>query len=95
MKWMYKLVIAALVLTLVAGIQAAAQGRVEKVQAERIINGPRIGQVTDTGATIAWTTNTGGGSVIKYGTNPSHLDQTAESPMPTRKTPHTRHTASS
>ena len=54
--------------------------RREKAQAEKIIAGPQIEQVTNNGATIAWTTNTGGSSVIKYGTDPSHLDRTAESP---------------
>jgi len=52
----------------------------ERAEPEKIINGPRIEQVTHDGATIAWTTNTGGSSVIRYGTNPEHLDRTAESP---------------
>jgi hypothetical protein len=61
-------------------LQLMAQERGERVEAERIIDGPRIEQVTHDGATIAWTTNTGGSSVIRYGTNPEHLDRTAESP---------------
>lgn len=57
-----------------------AQERGEKAETEKIINGPRIEQVTRDGATIAWTTNTGGSSVIRYGTNAEHLDRMAESP---------------
>ena len=68
---------ALLICGLLITVAASAQ---EKPQAEKIINGPRIEQVMNTGATIAWTTNTGGSSVIKYGTDPNHLDQTAESP---------------
>lgn len=79
-----------LVLTLFAALVAMpllAQSRMpeaqeshEKAMAEKIIDGPRMEQVTNTGATIAWSTNTGGSSVIKYGTDPSHLNETAESP---------------
>ena len=47
---------------------------------ERIINGPVVEGVGDTWATIAWTTNTGGSSVVHYGTHPDRLRQTAESP---------------
>ena len=61
-------------------LQLMAQERGERPEAERIIDGPRIEQVSHNEATIAWTTNTGGSSVIQYGTNPNHLDQTAESP---------------
>ena len=46
---------------------------------ERIVEGPTVG-VGDTWATITWTTNTGGSSVVRYGTNPDRLRQTAESP---------------
>lgn len=47
---------------------------------ERIINGPVVEGVGDTWATIAWTTNTGGSSVVRYGTDRDRLGQTAESP---------------
>lgn len=60
-------------------VQLIAQERGERDRAERIIDGPRIEQVTHDGATIAWTTNTGGSSVVRYGINPNHLDRTAES----------------
>lgn len=59
------------------GLQALGQ---QKAQTEKIIDGPRIEQVTNNSAEIAWTTNTGGSSVVKYGTDPSRLDRTAESP---------------
>ena len=35
--------------------------------------------VRPTWAVIAWTTNTGGSSVIRYGTDANHLSQTAKS----------------
>lgn len=46
---------------------------------ERIIDGPAV-DVGDTWATISWTTNTGGSSVVRYGTDPDRLRQTAQSP---------------
>ncbi len=49
-------------------------------QAERITNGPVVEAVTGNSATIAWSTNTGGSSVVKYGTDPNNLNQTAEEP---------------
>lgn len=76
----------ALALTLFAAIAALpviAQEKGEqhgKAQSEKIIDGPRIEQVTNDAATIAWSTNTGGSSVIKYGTDPGHLTKMAESP---------------
>ena len=47
---------------------------------ERIIDGPVVERVGDTWATISWTTNTGGSSVVRYGTDPDRLRQTAQSP---------------
>lgn len=71
----------AVLLALFASFQLmslAAQDR--RSPDERIINGPNVERVGDTSATIAWTTNTGGSSVIRYGTDPDRLGQTAESP---------------
>ena len=48
--------------------------------AEQIIDGPRVESVGPTSAIVAWTTNTGGSSILRYGTNASSLSQTAESP---------------
>ena len=46
----------------------------------QITDGPRVEGVGDTWAVIAWTTNTGGSSIIRYGTNGNSLTQTAMSP---------------
>lgn len=48
--------------------------------AVKIINGPNVEGVGDNWAVIAWTTSTGGSSVVHYGTNQSSLNETAESP---------------
>jgi phosphodiesterase/alkaline phosphatase D-like protein len=74
-------VFAFVLLTALAALPSMAQ----RPEDERITAGPRIEQVTNTGATIAWTTNTGGSSVIRYGTDPNHLDRTAESPYADRE----------
>jgi len=69
------------VLTLCVATQAIAQERGEaKAAPEKIIDGPRIEQVTNNEAVVAWTTNSGGSSVVKYGTDQRHLNATAESP---------------
>ena len=47
---------------------------------EQITQGPMVEGVGDTWAVIAWTTNTGGSSVVRYGTSANNLDQTAQSP---------------
>jgi hypothetical protein len=52
-------------------------GRDETV---RITDGPRVEGTGSTWAVIAWTTNTGGGSIVRYGTDQDHLRQMAESP---------------
>ena len=41
-------------------------------------HGPNIEYVSTNSAEIAWTTNTGGSSVIHYGTDPNNLNQTAQ-----------------
>ncbi len=51
-----------------------------KAAAVKIIDGPRVEGTGDTWAVVAWTTNVGSSSIIRYGTNPSSLTQTAESP---------------
>lgn len=85
MKLIQRVLPAALVLLLIAGLQLAAQ---EKPQPEKIINGPRVEQVTDTQAVIAWTTDTGGSSVVKYGKEPNRLNETAESPYVDKENAH-------
>ncbi len=49
-------------------------------QAEKITQGPVVEGTGDTWAVVAWTTNTGGSSVVRYGTDRNNLNQTAESP---------------
>jgi phosphodiesterase/alkaline phosphatase D-like protein len=46
----------------------------------RITNGPAMEQVGDTSATVAWSTDRPSSSVVKYGTDPNNLDQTAQEP---------------
>jgi hypothetical protein len=45
-----------------------------------IVAGPVVEQVTATTAVIAWSTNVNSGTVLRYGTDPQHLDQTAGMP---------------
>jgi phosphodiesterase/alkaline phosphatase D-like protein len=51
-----------------------------KSGAERITNGPKVEGVGSTWAVIAWTTNTGGSTIVHYGTDPNNLGQKAEAP---------------
>jgi hypothetical protein len=46
----------------------------------RITNGPVIERADQNSATIAWSTDRQGSSVIDYGTDPNNLNQMAESP---------------
>jgi Purple acid Phosphatase, N-terminal domain len=48
--------------------------------AVQITHGPVVENVTDTTAIIAWSTNVNAGTVLRYGTDPKHLDQTAGMP---------------
>jgi hypothetical protein len=48
-----------------------------KAETVKIIDGPRVEGTGETWATIAWTTNTGGSSTLRYGTDPNNLAQTA------------------
>lgn len=64
----------------------------EKAMKLKIVDGPRVEGVGADWAVIAWTTNTGGSSVVHYGTNPSKLNETAESPYAdNEKTTHQTH----
>ncbi len=64
--------VASIFLLLVPEIAAAQE------QHLTITNGPVVEDVGQNNAEIAWTTSTGGSSVVRYGTNPNHLDLTAE-----------------
>ncbi|HZE25402.1 MAG TPA: fibronectin type III domain-containing protein [Blattabacteriaceae bacterium] len=46
----------------------------------QITHGPVVENVTDTTVEIAWSTNVNSGTALHYGTDPSHLDQTAGMP---------------
>src|ERR1700748_1430375 len=65
-----------LLLALAFALPLAAQ----KPAAERIIGQPKVEGVGDSWAVIAWTTNTGGSTVVRYGTDQNNLSQMAESP---------------
>jgi phosphodiesterase/alkaline phosphatase D-like protein len=52
----------------------------QRAQALKIINGPRVEGTGDSWAVIAWSTNTGGSTIIRYGTDKNNLNQTAEAP---------------
>lgn len=55
-----------------------ASGQPGYDQQFNIVSGPNIEQVTDTGATVAWTTDRPASSVVKYGTDPNSLNETAQ-----------------
>jgi phosphodiesterase/alkaline phosphatase D-like protein len=65
-----------LVLTAALAVSAMAA---PKEHAVKITDGPRVEGTGPTWAVIAWTTNTGGSSVIHYGTEANNLSQTAKS----------------
>ena len=73
------LAIAALAALLVSAPRLEAKAH-RQSPAEQITDGPRVEGVGSTSAVIAWTTITGGSSIIHYGTSASSLSQTAESP---------------
>jgi phosphodiesterase/alkaline phosphatase D-like protein len=50
-----------------------------RAQSVKITNGPRVEGTGPTWAVIAWATNTGGSSVIRYGTDANNLSQAAKS----------------
>ena len=60
-----------------AGAMADNHGR---APAERITHGPNVESVGNSWATVAWSTDTGGSSVVRYGTDRSRLTEMAESP---------------
>lgn len=66
--------------TLALALALAVPGFGQKTPAEKITNGPTVEGVGDTWASIAWTTNTGGSSLLKYGTDANNLGQTAQAP---------------
>jgi phosphodiesterase/alkaline phosphatase D-like protein len=65
---------------------AAQQGTAGKsFERREIITGPALESATQNTAIIRWTVDTGGGTrkhygIVRYGTDPGNLDQTARSP---------------
>jgi phosphodiesterase/alkaline phosphatase D-like protein len=49
-----------------------------KAQKVKIIHGPVVEAARATDATIAWSTNVKASTILKYGADPGHLNQTAE-----------------
>lgn len=49
-------------------------------QSLKITKGPVVEHAGTTDAIVAWSTNTSAATVVKYGTDPRHLDRTAEMP---------------
>lgn len=64
----------------VLALASFAMAAQQKAAAVKIINGPRVEFVGNDSAVIAWTTNTGGSSVIRYGTDKNNLNETAQAP---------------
>jgi phosphodiesterase/alkaline phosphatase D-like protein len=81
---MKKMSIASIALTMLLAVAAWGQAN---PQAVRITNGPVVQQPAGGAAAISWSTNVPGSSVVKYGTNPSTLDQTAQAPWGGEKQP--------
>jgi phosphodiesterase/alkaline phosphatase D-like protein len=75
MKFLTTVLLAA---ALAASATAAPKGPA-KDPTVKIVDGPRIEGVGPTWAVIAWTTNTGGSTVVRYGTDANSLSQTAQS----------------
>jgi phosphodiesterase/alkaline phosphatase D-like protein len=71
------------IVTLAAALAAsatAAPKQGNRAHAVKITDGPRVEGVGNNWAIVAWTTNTGGSTVVRYGTDPRNLGQTAEAP---------------
>lgn len=60
------------------GAAAASSAAAAKAAAVKLTHGPVVEGTSTKGATIAWSTNVPASSILKYGTNPQNLDQTAE-----------------
>ena len=68
------------ILFVIFSLALASAALAQKHPPEKIINGPVVEGVGDTWAVIAWTTNTGGSTILKYGTDQNNLNQTAQAP---------------
>jgi hypothetical protein len=81
---MRRIALASLAALLLLTLGAWAQTR---AQAERITNGPVVKNTTGTVAEIAWSTDAPGSSIVKYGSSPHALNETAEAPWGGTKEP--------
>jgi hypothetical protein len=63
-----------------SGARAQSSDDVDSLPPVRITHGPVVENVTDSTATIAWSTNVNSGTTLRYGTSPNHLDQGAGMP---------------
>jgi hypothetical protein len=80
MKKLSFLLISAVLLSGLALAQSTdRQDNHDRPQAERITHGPVVESVGSSWATVAWSTDTGGSSVVRYGTERDRLTQMAES----------------
>lgn len=62
------------------GGQPASERRGEARPELKLTDGPRIEHVGSTDAQIAWSTDLPSSSIVKFGTNPNSLNETAEQP---------------
>ena len=81
-----RLIVAASVWLLSTRVSAQVLPPVRHAAHVRILEAPRLDLATDHLAIVRWTTDNPGGSdvhygVIRYGTDPLHLDRTARSPI--------------
>ena len=67
--------------------RAMADNR-DRAPAEKITNGPVVENVGNSWATVAWSTDTGGSSVVHYGTDRNRLSEMAETPYDVSKGDH-------
>src|SRR5947199_21331 len=74
----HKTISVLLLLIAVCGF-SAAQAK-HKSAAVRITDGPRVEGTGTNWAVIAWTTNTGGSTLVHYGTDRNNLSQTGHAP---------------
>lgn len=76
---------ATLVLVLIASaaiplLAQSTQPAQQQPQTLKITQGPKVESSTGNDAIIAWSTNVAASTVVRYGTDPKNLDQTAEAP---------------
>ena len=60
--------------------QTEAQNTAQNSKAVQITNGPNVDYLANNAAKISWSTNVPASSVVKYGTDPNSLSQTAQAP---------------